>query len=319
MNNKIRLLLILAIILIVAMALFEYRSAQVDNRPDNQFEYNVEAFKVVEENLISHREARQIDIEIGEPKAFTYHNENIYLLTENHLQVFAADGREVLIKVLIANPSSISVANDGTIVIAFENYLVTYDPEGVEINRSESFGDKSLFTAMAISGGSVFVADAGEKQVLTFNMQMEKTGSFKGESGFSAIHGLIVPSLHFDLAVNGDEELWVVNPGIHSVQNYSVDGRLRGHWGTPSFHLQGFSGCCNPSFIAFLSDGRYVTSEKGIIRVKVHKSSGEFESVVASPEKFPNGSRAPALAVDENDNVLVLDFDKKMIRLFRPV
>jgi hypothetical protein len=318
MNKKIKITVILAILVIAAVVLSNSLSLWGDKTSDTAFEYNLEEFKKVDESLIKYREARQISIESGEPKAFTYHNGNIFLLTGGHLQIITPDGRELLKKAIDTNPHRISIASDGTIVIAYENYLVSYNQNGEKIKSSELF-DNSLFTAVAVSGESVFVADAGEKQIVVFDMQMEKTGSFKGESGVSLAHGFILPSLHFDLAVNNDEELWVVNPGLHSIQNYSASGRFRGQWGEPSFNLSGFSGCCNPSYFAFLSDGRYVTSEKGIIRVKVHKPSGEFESVVASAEKFPNGSLAPALAVDENDNVLILDFDKKMIRLFRPI
>jgi hypothetical protein len=316
MDKKIRILLILALLLIFVTAMFN--SMFTGGRQTvNPYEYNVDEFKKVDESLISYRETQQIAIESGDPKAIASHAGHIYLLTDEHLQVITADGQEILKKILDANPKNISVTHDGAIVIAFENFLVAYDLDGIETARSEVFGEKSLFTAMAIWGNSVFVADAGERRVLIFDRLLENTGNFKGESGYSDLHGLIIPSLHFDLAVNDDGELWVVNPGIHSVQNYSADGRLRGHWGNPSFRLDGFSGCCNPSYIAFLSDGRYVTSEKGIIRVKIYKPSGEFESVVAAPDKFPNGHRAPALAVDKDDNVLILDFDKKMVRLFR--
>jgi hypothetical protein len=52
--------------------------------------------------------------------------------------------------------------------------------------------------------------------------------------------------------------------------------------------------------------------------VKVLKESGEVESVVAPPEKFTGGITAPAVAVDSNGNVLLLDFDRNMVRIFEP-
>jgi hypothetical protein len=81
---------------------------------------------------------------------------------------------------------------------------------------------------------------------------------------------------------------------------------------------EGFSGCCNPAHFTFLPDGRFVTSEKGLVRIKTYKPSGEFEGVVAAPVKFKDEGRAPDIATDSKGNIYALDFDKKMIRVFEP-
>jgi len=107
-----------------------------------------------------------------------------------------------------------------------------------------------------------------------------------------------------------------VNPGKHSFENYTDEGDLRGYWENSSTDIEGFSGCCNPAHIAFLPDGSFVTSEKLIVRIKVHKPSGEFLSVVAPPEKFKENGIAPDVAVDDDGNIYALDFDRKMIRVF---
>jgi hypothetical protein len=82
---------------------------------------------------------------------------------------------------------------------------------------------------------------------------------------------------------------------------------------------EGFSGCCNPAFFTFLSDGRFVTSEKGLVRIKTYKVSGEFEGVVAAPDKFIEDGHAPDIAADSKNNIYAMDFDKKVIRVFNPV
>jgi hypothetical protein len=81
---------------------------------------------------------------------------------------------------------------------------------------------------------------------------------------------------------------------------------------------EGFSGCCNPAYFTFLPDGRFVTSEKGLVRIKTYKPSGEFEGVVAAPAKFKDDGEAPDVAADSQGNIYALDFDKKMIRVFEP-
>jgi hypothetical protein len=64
-----------------------------------------------------------------------------------------------------------------------------------------------------------------------------------------------------------------------------------------------------------MADGRFVTSEKGLTRIKIYSQKGELESVVASPDVFVEEGFAPEVAVI-GDTVVALDFDKKMIRIF---
>jgi sugar lactone lactonase YvrE len=109
----------------------------------------------------------------------------------------------------------------------------------------------------------------------------------------------------------------VVNPGKHALEHYSYDGRLLGYWDNASFDIEGFSGCCNPAQISVLPDGSFVTSEKGMVRIKVHKASGELLAVVAPPGKFREAFNAPDLAVTPDGLIYALDMDGHMIRVFR--
>ena len=45
---------------------------------------------------------------------------------------------------------------------------------------------------------------------------------------------------YFDLDIY-DDELWVVNPGMHALENYADDGTLRGYWDKISMKIEGFS------------------------------------------------------------------------------
>jgi hypothetical protein len=316
-NRWIKVFMLLIVVVIAVVVVADYLSTRVDKRPANPFAYSVEEYEAVEESLIAYRETRQIRTGDPEMLAMAYKNGRIFLLTDEYLQVITPLGQEVSRTQVDPGGRCIAVMADGTVLLGYQNYLVALRDEE-EVFRSAKAGEEALFTALAASEDLIFVADAGNRQVIAYSHELEQHGSFKGESGVSALHGLILPSMHFDLGVNAENELWVVNPGLHSIQNYTPGGRLRGHWSKSSFGPDGFSGCCNPYFIAFLSDGRFVTSEKGIIRVKIHKESGEFETFVAAPEKFRDGTRAPAVAVDREDNILLLDFDKNMIRYFEP-
>ena len=78
----------------------------------------------------------------------------------------------------------------------------------------------------------------------------------------------------------------------------------------------GFSVCFNPSHIAMLPDGSFVTSEKGIVRVKKHNPAGEFVCLVACPDQFAEGTEGLDLAVDSAQRILVLDPKAPAVRIF---
>jgi hypothetical protein len=81
--------------------------------------------------------------------------------------------------------------------------------------------------------------------------------------------------------------------------------------------LDGFCGCCNPSYIAILPDGTFVTSEKGLDRVKIYTADGRYAGVVAGPEQLSEGTTGLNLAVDSSENIYVLDLSGTKIRVFR--
>jgi len=175
---------------------------------------------------------------------------------------------------------------------------------------SALLGERVHLTAIAVADGIVFVADAGNREVL----RCASDGKI-----LSRLKGFVVPSPYFDLHVGTENVLWVVNPGKHLIQAYTLDGQYETGWGETAMNIEGFCGCCNPSYFARLPDGRFVTSEKGLTRVKVYDVKGKFEGVVAGPEHFPQ-NRQPGMGVpvacDSRSRVLVLDLAAKAVRIF---
>jgi sugar lactone lactonase YvrE len=82
--------------------------------------------------------------------------------------------------------------------------------------------------------------------------------------------------------------------------------------------------------MARMPDGRLVTSEKGIPRVKIYTEAGELQSVVAGPRQLEVSEAALGdarvdqegrvfdVAVDADGRIFVLDPWKKCIRIFEP-
>jgi hypothetical protein len=318
MKNKgiIIFLLILAVV-IVAVIVGDYVSDRPDRSRPNPFAYDVDDFKTVDPELIHYKESKNFRMGFEEPAALAVHDEKIYIAGDNRLKVIDLSGNLLTDFALSGNPRVVEVSGD-KVFIAAENRVLVYDGDGNMLSEWQPLGENAMITAIAATSGNVFVADAGSRKVLRYSADGELMGEFDGKADEGALHGFIIPSPFFDLDINDENELWVVNPGLHALENYTYDGALRSYWQNTSLKPEGFSGCCNPAYFTFMKDGRFVTSEKGLVRIKIYKRSGEFESVVAAPEKFAEEGKAPDVAVDSQDNIYALDFDKKVIRVFEP-
>ncbi len=116
-----------------------------------------------------------------------------------------------------------------------------FDHSGQRITSWESLGEKAVITSLALKGDLLFVADAGQRRIVRFSSATGHIlGHFTGKTQFDNSYGFVVPSPTFDLGVNEEGELWVVNPGMHALENYSSDGNLRGYWESISMEIEGF-------------------------------------------------------------------------------
>ena len=211
----------------------------------------------------------------------------------------------------------LSIDEKGHLYLGMPEYVEIRDIDGQLLQQWESINDSAIITSIAVNEESVFVADAGNKLVYHYNKKGQLLNTIGEKDTKNGIKGFIIPSSYFDLLLGKYGELWVVNPGYHALENYSPDGRLISSWEKTSMQLEGFSGCCNPSHIAMLSNGSFVTSEKGIERIKIHAPHGEFKCVVAGPDSFVKGTRDLDLAVDSEDRIFVADHEKGEIRIFK--
>ncbi len=314
-NKGIIIFLIILAVVIVAIIAGDYLSDKPDKTGPNPYEYNVDNFKAVDSTLIHYKETRNYRIAFETTTAITIQNDRIYLAGDNKIQEIGLDGKLISELNLTGKPQTVEVSGDN-IYISVNNQIVVYDKSGNLLNEWKKTGENSVITAITASENEIFVADAGLRKVLRYSKQGEKLAEFDGKAEEGVLHGFIIPSPYFDMDINADGDLWVVNPGMHALENYTTDGQLREHWNSTTMQTEGFSGCCNPAHFTFLPDGRFVTSEKGLVRIKTYKPSGEFEGVVAAPAKFKEEGEAPDIAVDSQGNIYALDFDKKMIRVF---
>jgi hypothetical protein len=241
--------------------------------------------------------------------------DNIYLTGKDKVIIYSSELVQKATFSIGKEARCIAVEND-KVYLGVQDHLEVYDIAGKLQKSWNSVNEKSVITSIALSEKFVYVADAGNRIVY----QYDRNGNLVKEIGkkdvAKGVPGFIIPSPYFDLLIGREGELWVVNPGRHSLESYNEKGDLISSWTKTSMDVDGFCGCCNPSNIAMLSDGSFVTSEKAIERVKIHLPSGEFKCVVASPENFEEGTKGIDLAVDSKDKIYVLDPVKKLVNVF---
>jgi hypothetical protein len=209
----------------------------------------------------------------------------------------------------------VAAGKDGKAYVGVGNHVEVY-AQGKDPVVWPAADAKSFITSIAVGEKDVFVADANAQVVLRYDTAGKLIGRIGEENAAKNIPGIVVPSPYFDVALAPGGGLWVVNPGRRRVESYTYDGDLVWWWGRSSPKIDGFCGCCNPTHLAILPDGSFVTSEKGLPRIKVYKKTGDLDCVVAPPSAFKVDEAGMDIAVDSKGRVYVLDPGEGKIRVF---
>ena len=317
-KRSLTIVILVIVVGILGVIIVDFLGNRPDRRGENPYALEVDRYKEVDGALISHKEIRNFSLGLLISSDMSLNGNKLYISGNSALVVLPLDGSEASMHDILPGATSLEV-DDQHIFIGFGTYVAKYNHDGELLQEWPDLGERTVITNIAIKGDKIYVADAGNRRIVIFNREGEQTGVFEGKAETAAGHGFIVPSANFDLAVNTYGELWVVNPGKHALENYNDDGRMRGYWESRSFDIDGFLGCCNPARITTMEDGSFVTSEKGLVRIKIYDQSGKLLSVVASPKYFKEEGKAPEVCADADGVVYALDFDKDMVRVFEPI
>jgi hypothetical protein len=235
------------------------------------------------------------------------------------VRVFEPDGKRIREIAVEAGPRCLaaSVMEDSAaerLYVGMENHVEVFDLKGVRIAAWKSPSEKAQFLSIAATDQDVFVADFGNQLVWRYDTKGELKGRIGQPDKKRKIPGLTATTPYLDLAMGANGLVYVVNPRLLRLEAYTARGDLETTWGKGSSKLEDFFGCCNPTHIAVLPNGDFVTAEKGIPRIKVYSAEGKFECVVAGPRQMP--SLAADLAVDHRGRVLALDAMNASVRVF---
>ena len=252
---------------------------------------------------------------LQEPEALAVGPDGVvYIGGDRKVRIFR-NGSPELEYVVPGRPHCLAVAAGGTVYVGFRDYVGVYDPRGRLLTNFVSLGLRAFLTALVTDGSSVWAADAGDRVVLHYDLHGKVLGRLGAASADQPDQQLVVPSPYLGLAL-GAAGLLVANPGRHQVDLYGTDGAWKKAWGKAAESVDGFCGCCNPTHLALLPDGRVVTAEKGRPRVKVYFPDGHLESVVAGEQYFRPETVGLALATDAQGRIYVLDPSRRAVRVF---
>ncbi|WP_163711618.1 NHL repeat-containing protein [Mangrovibacterium lignilyticum] len=281
---------------------------------ENPYELDLKQFAQVNPEEILYAETKAIQLNINEAYALSIFSDTMYVVADSTLLLVNQEG-QILKSFQLSVPAT-AIAVNQSIWLALKNRIINLNKDGDVLKEWADLGPRSVLTSLAVDDQSVFAADAGNRVVYQFS----KLGELKQKLGErdeqKGLEGFTVPSPYFDVALSEDGFLWAVNPGTHSLINFNVDGSLRTYWSKSSANTAGFSGCCNPAHMCIATQDKFITSEKGIVRVKVYDQHGEYQGVVAAPDQFDEYSLAPDVCVDNQGRIVLLDFNRKQIRFF---
>lgn len=283
-----------------------------------EFQYDLTALLKVDPKLVQYEQTARFDTGLKEPRAIAVAADGRVLVGgDATIRTFDAAGKLVAEFKTAAAPYALAVGKAGAIYAAMKDHVEVFDAAGTRLAAWAPLGEKAYLTSIVAGESDVFAADAGSATVLRYDLAGKLLGRIGEKNEAKHAKGIILPSPYFDVALGAEGMLWVVNPGLRQVECYTYDGDFRFDWVSKSSpRIEDFCGCCNPTHLAVFADGSFVTSEKGLPRVKTFNAEGKFLAVVAPPSAFAEGTTGLDLAVDKAGRVLVLDPFERAVRVF---
>ena len=315
-NNVLTILLVVAITIILATIGSYILKVDHGSGVKNPFELNIDSIGNIDKSKFCNLDTSSYTLPILNSYAIAVNkNDNIYLSGDNEIIVFTKPGDKKNTIKTDGTATALAIDKNNVVYAAMGNRIVAYALDGSIKNQWSVNSTKAIITSLAV-GNSIFVADANEAVVYEYDVKgtLIKTIGSKNKDDNDCF---ILPSKYFDLAIGPDSSLWVANPGKHFLVNFKKDGSIKSSWGNASANLEDFCGCCNPSHFAIGSDGSFITSEKGLVRVKKYNASGIFECAIAGPQHFEAGATGLDIAIGSDNTIFILEPKASVIHIFK--
>jgi hypothetical protein len=315
---KHRIFVILGLALLLALIAFMVKDLFLGKSEyKNPYAYDLEKIRKSDSSAVQFTEGKSFKPLLAEIHGIAVGAEDeVYVCGKDGVEIYDKDGALQSRFGIRGVATCIGVGNAKSILLGMTDHIEKFDSKGNLLSEWVPASSESVLTSIAVSGTSVFVADAGAKIVYRYDNAGKLQNKIGQKDPQAGVKGFIIPSPYFDLAIADANHIWVVNPGRHNFEKYTFDGEIVTVWGKASMAVDGFCGCCNPSNFAILPDSSFVTSEKAIERVKIYSPKGDYVCLVATPDSFTAGTKGLDLAVNSKGEILLLDPARGEIRKF---
>ena len=210
----------------------------------------------------------------------------------------------------------VAVDPTGKIYIGEMGQVQIFDPEGKPL---ATWRDETLLgciTAIGFAAENVLLADVKDRCIRRYH----NSGKYLDNIGKeNRMQGFLIPNAYLDFAVDREGVLHVCNSGKHRVERYNIEDKLLGRWGRfgGGSDPEGFTGCCNPTNIALMGDGRIVVTTKAEPQVKLYSAEGKLLELFGEGAFDPNCKNMD-VAADAEGRIYVVDTAKLTILVFAP-
>jgi len=315
---------------------FQNPSSIRKSRPtklDSRFVYDISEYEKTDRSLLLYEADGEFSTGFKRSKRIAVHKDKVLVAGDRSVKIFDRSGSPQNEIRLDRPPHCMDVTSEGELFVGLGNYFEVYDLSGnKKLKSPRPGGDNVFLTAIAVHGDTVYLADAGSREVLLCD---RKTGQVKDRFGKKDKElenpGLVIPSPYFDLMVAADGEVSLANTGRLQMETYK-DGKFQKTWGGPGMRVDKFCGCCNPVYFTRSPKGDYITSEKGLARINVYSADGTFKGSVAGPDMLVEDKALAKracndcsvgagfdVAMDDQGRILALDPFRMVVRIFKPI
>jgi hypothetical protein len=308
-----------SLVVIVALALIANAiiKPRFNTSRENPYDLKLDSLGLIAPENYCATTTQVMVLPLPHPKAIaTDTDNNVYISGDNRILKVTLNGAKLAEFSTPSTATAMATNQQQQLFAAFETHIAVYSSNGELIEQWPNFNKRTYITSLATSNDRLFAADADDALVYEYTMNGGFVRTYGNKKDKDAVTSFILPSYFFEVAIAPDQSLWVSNNGKHKLVNFNADGSLREYWGETSAGLHGFSGCCNPSHIAILQDGSFITAEKGLVRIKRYSATGEFECALAGPDHFRPGALGLDIALTTDNQVLVLEPDASQIHIF---
>ena len=296
---------------------FGLRKPNYDHPAKNPYELGLDSIGKIAKEKYCDVKVSMLKIPFETSKALAVDkDDNMYVSGDHSILILSKEGSKITQFDTDITATALAISENKIIYAALENHIATYSYAGELLKVWPSFKKESYITSLVIIGTKIFIADAELEVVHEYKSDgtyLRSIGSKDKEEADS----FILPSYFFDVAVAPDQTLWAANTGKHKLVSFDSDGKLSTYWGETSAAVEDFCGCCNPSHFAIMHDGSFITAEKGIVRVKKYSKTGKFECAIAGPDQFEASSTGLEIAINSENDILVLEPALRKIHIFK--